>query len=70
MRFRETNHLRKLANESGKLMRSGLKARKFDTLPDPQCATCGYKQSSHHAVGQTRDWLIKNGMCEQFTEGV
>jgi hypothetical protein len=70
MRFRETNHLRKWANEAGKNMRGGHRRKPSFAKADPQCGKCHYLLSSHQSAGIKREQYLANGMCENFTESV
>jgi hypothetical protein len=69
MRFRETNHLRKIANEAGKQMRGphNSKSHAQQSVENTaQCARCGYMRYSHDPKASGYDWSRKNGMCEEF----
>jgi hypothetical protein len=69
MRFRETNHLRKAANEAGKKMRGPRHSKSHAQQSAEniaQCARCGYMRYSHNPSGPGYDWSRKNGMCEEF----
>lgn len=75
MRMRETNHLRKYANEAGKKMReprySALvhDARAaIDRRLFQQCARCGYQRISHDPQTASYAFYLTEGMCSDFQE--
>jgi len=69
--MRETNHLRKYANEAGKQMRGPRKSSKFRPANMDgwqQCAVCDYMKASHDPRNPQFEHYRNEGMCPEFRE--